>query len=322
MTAEDNTRDNGPETAPKRRLKRKKRMVRLDGRRLAEAAAGLRKTQGETGGKRGTSRLRILIWGVQIAVAFAVLEHFVVRPFLGRGEEKPRTPTVKAVRIREPNFAPLLGEKALSMKGVHEAEKVGLANLVGLASGSLSMQQAQLTSSDDYSLPVEIVNSIGMRLRLVPPGLVILGSPGNEPGRGEVERQHVRVILHPFYLGKYEVTQAQYKQVTGLKPSHFSVDGSERPVEEVTWYDAQRFLKRLCRLEDVPIGTYRLPIETEWEYACRAGTTTAFHFGDDPARLGEYADTAENNYEGTVPVGLRLPNALGLYNMHGNVWEW
>jgi formylglycine-generating enzyme required for sulfatase activity len=93
-------------------------------------------------------------------------------------------------------------------------------------------------------------------------------------------------------------------------------------VEEVTWADAQQFCIKLNALEKLPKNTYRLPTEEEWEYACRAGTTTAYYSGSKPADLDRVAETGDNNYRSTRSVGGRPPNALGLYNMHGNVWEW
>ena len=119
-------------------------------------------------------------------------------------------------------------------------------------------------------------------------------------------------------MGKFEVTQAQWETVMGNNPSWFK--GANRPVEQVSWNDAQAFLKKL----NAASVQFRLPSEAEWEYAARAGTQTAYSFGDDPARLGEYAWYGYENNAGkqTHPVGQKKPNAFGLYDMHGNVWEW
>ena len=126
-------------------------------------------------------------------------------------------------------------------------------------------------------------------------------------------------------MGKFEVTQAQWETVMGNNPSWFK--GANRPVEQVSWNDAQAFLKKLnASIEAHSRASlqFRLPSEAEWEYAARAGTQTAYSFGDDPARLGEYAWYGYENNAGkqTHPVGQKKPNAFGLYDMHGNVWEW
>ena len=123
-------------------------------------------------------------------------------------------------------------------------------------------------------------------------------------------------------MGVHEVTQAQYEQVMGVNPSEYK--GANNPVEMVSWEDAVEFCRRLSELpaEKAAGNVYRLPTEAEWEYACRAGTTTKFSFGDDESDFGEYGWYRENSGRTTHPVGSKLPNAWGLYDMHGNVWEW
>jgi formylglycine-generating enzyme required for sulfatase activity len=216
--------------------------------------------------------------------------------------------------------APILGEDALPLTACSEEPSALLAATTELADGSEAMRSAQAEYARDSRLPVEVVNTIGLRLRLVPPGSCVIGSPEGEPGRGTVETQHVRTVYRPFYLGKFEVTQAEFAKVMGRNPSGFR--GPRRPVEEVTWTDAQQFCIKLNTLENLPKNTYRLPAEEEWEYACRAGTSTAYYSGSKPADLDRVAETGDNNYRSTRNVGGRPPNALGLYNMHGNVWEW
>jgi formylglycine-generating enzyme required for sulfatase activity len=125
-------------------------------------------------------------------------------------------------------------------------------------------------------------------------------------------------ISKPFYLGKYEVTQAQWKEVMGNNPSYFK--GRDNPVVDVSWYDAQEFIKRLNEKEGHT--RYRLPTEAEWEYACRAGTTSEYSFGDDRDSLGRYAWYEDNSEHKIHPVGQKEPNAWCLYDMHGNVLEW
>lgn len=120
-----------------------------------------------------------------------------------------------------------------------------------------------------------------------------------------------------FWMGKYQVTQAQWKAVMGDNPSHFK--GDKLPVEKVSWDEVQEFCKKLSELTG---KEYRLPTEDEWEYACRAGSTGQYCFGDDKKMLGEYAWYDENSEGTTHPVGQKKPNAWGLYDMHGNVLEW
>ena len=159
----------------------------------------------------------------------------------------------------------------------------------------------------------ESTNSVGMTFKLIPAGTFIMGEGG---------QAHEVTLTEPFQMGVHEVTQAQYEQVMGSNPSGFK--GADNPVERVTWDDAVEFCRRLSELpaEKKAGNVYRLPTEAEWEYACRAGTTTKYSFGDDESELGDTAWYAENSGGKTHPVGSKLPNAWGLYDMHGNVYEW
>jgi formylglycine-generating enzyme required for sulfatase activity len=199
-----------------------------------------------------------------------------------------------------------------------------------------------------------ITNTIGMKLKLIPAGEFLMGAPDGEPEAQEDEkpRHHVR-ITRPFYLGVYPVTQAEFREVMGNSPSWFSAGGggrakvsgldtSRHPVECVSWQDAIAFCNKLSEREGLgpcyrPDGGriesgegYRLPTEAEWEYACRAGTTTAFAFGPSlsPAMANFDGSAVYNgsskgaNRKRTTPVGAYAPNRFGLHDMHGNVWEW
>jgi formylglycine-generating enzyme required for sulfatase activity len=140
---------------------------------------------------------------------------------------------------------------------------------------------------------------------------------------GEPNAQREVTISRPFWVGKYEVTQEQYEKIMGKNPSQFK--GKDNPVEKVSWFDAVKFCEELTKKEGkrLPKGyVFRLPTEAEWEYACRAGTDMAYSFGDDVGKLGEYAWFKDNSGEKTQPVGKKKPNPWGLYDMHGNVWEW
>jgi formylglycine-generating enzyme required for sulfatase activity len=166
--------------------------------------------------------------------------------------------------------------------------------------------------------PVEITNSIGMKLKLIPAGEFVMGDPDSGSVLSPPEEpQHEVRITQSFYLGVTEVTQEQYAKVMAKNPSKFKDDSN--PVDTASWTEAVEFCKRLSAQEG---KTYRLPTEAEWEYACRAGTTTAYSFGDDAASLGEYAWYDENSDRRTHSVGEKKPNAWGLYDMHGNVSEW
>jgi formylglycine-generating enzyme required for sulfatase activity len=181
-------------------------------------------------------------------------------------------------------------------------------------------------------------NTLKMKLTLIPPGEFQMGSPADEASRGTDESLHRVKITHPFFLGVYEVTQGEWEGLMGRQPSYFSQggDGKESvsdldttrfPVENVSWEEATEFCRRLSKREGKP---YRLPTEAEWEYACRAGTTTEFHFGR--SLNGNEANVDGNYPYGTITtgkslgrteqVGSYIANAFGLYDMHGNVWEW
>jgi len=183
---------------------------------------------------------------------------------------------------------------------------------IGAIAGSASKEPSQ--SSDTYT------SSIGMEFVKIPAGEFMMGSPSDEEGREDYEGPvHKVMIEESYYLGKFEVTQEQWREVMGNNPSYFT--GDDRPVEKVSWDDVQEFIEKLNEMEGT--NKYRLPSEAEWEYACRAGTTTRYSFGDDISRLKDYAWYDEDvNSGSTHPVGQKKPNPWGLYDMHGNVWEW
>ena len=160
-----------------------------------------------------------------------------------------------------------------------------------------------------------------IKMKLIPAGTFVMGSPDDELGReGDEGPQHQVTITQPFYIGVYEVTQAQWAAVMGTYPSNFGYIPAN-PVERVSWEDCQSFI---AILNTKGIGKFRLPTEAEWEYACRAGSTTRLPWGDDPeySQLGQYAWYRDNSGEKTHPVGQKKSNSWGLYDMNGNVNEW
>jgi len=197
-----------------------------------------------------------------------------------------------------------------------------------------------LEEEERRSFVVELGNGVLLEMVAIPGGTFWMGSADDEGGDDEHPRHQVTVA--PFWMGKFVVTQAQYETVMGKNPSHFQ--GGDRPVEQVSWHDAKEFCDRLSQRTG---KTIRLPSEAEWEYVCRAGSTGAYCFGDDRKQLKNYAwfgdnsgdlaidslqiwQTDQNNYWARIlanncrthPVGEKTPNAWGLYDLHGNVWEW
>jgi formylglycine-generating enzyme required for sulfatase activity/acetyl esterase/lipase len=199
-------------------------------------------------------------------------------------------------------------------------------------------------------VPAEVENSLGMKLRLIPPGKFLMGSPEGEPGRQPHEGpQHEVVLTRPFYMGVHDVTVGQFKEfvreagyrteaetdgrITGrrLADGRWGEDpqaswrnpgfeqNDDHPVVCVSWNDVRAFCYWLGEKEG---KKYTLPTEAQWEYACRAGSPSRFSFGDDEAELGEHAWYGANSEMRTHPVGQKKPNGWGLHDMHGNVWQW
>jgi formylglycine-generating enzyme required for sulfatase activity len=176
----------------------------------------------------------------------------------------------------------------------------------------LDVSQLQRDASSRYGVPLttefDVGRGVTMKMIVIPPGKFMCG---------EGENRHEVTISKPFLMGVTEVTQEQYQAVMGTNPSWFK--GATNPVDGVSWNDATQFCKKLSEKTHQIV---RLPTDAEWEYACRAGAQTAYSFGDDPSELGDYAWTYSNSGGTTHPVGQKKPNAWGLYDMHGNVWEW
>ncbi len=161
-----------------------------------------------------------------------------------------------------------------------------------------------------------VTNSLGMRFALIPPGTFMMGSPESEEGREDNETQHKVTLTKAFLIGIHPVTQAFWQTIMGDNPSRNK--GDELPVESVSWENCQEFLQKLSESDG---HEHRLPSEAEWEYGCRAGTTTLYFFGKTiTAKQANFVGRGGRPGKTTV-VGLYAPNAWGLYDMHGNVWE-
>ena len=184
-----------------------------------------------------------------------------------------------------------------------------------------------------FGLEKTYTNTLGMTFVMIPSGSFIMGSPPEEPFRGNSEIQHRVTISKPFYMQTTEVTVKQWHAIMGHRMLVFRKSMDSMPVTRVSWFDCMKFIRRLNRQGE---GTYRLPTEAEWEYAARAGTTTAFSWGNaidcDKAMYGNnsqkndkcqlYIKSRKLQIDHPAPVKSYPPNPWGLYDMHGNVWEW
>ena len=230
-----------------------------------------------------------------------------------------------------------------------------LTNLTPLSSSPYLVADTNVVTAPRFyrafaqQVPTNVVTT---NMVWIPPGTFVMGSPTNEAERSSEETQHTVTLTHGFYMGKFLVTQGEYLALMGSNPSVFTTRDAignpippdlNRPVEMVSWDEATNYCAYLTQQERaagrVPVGwVYRLPTESEWEYACRAGTTTAFNFGsaihggmanfydyhEYDASIGEIhvANPAVPRLPRTTTVGSYQPNAWGLYDMHGNLWEW
>jgi formylglycine-generating enzyme required for sulfatase activity len=179
-------------------------------------------------------------------------------------------------------------------------------------------KEAQKEVAKSFQKEVEEKEDLGKGIKLdmvlIPAGKFMMGSPESETGRGSNETQHEVTLTKPYYMGKYEVTQEQWEAVMGSNPTPSYHKGANFPVGFVSWENCQEFIKKLNAKTN---GGYRLPTEAEWEYACRGGTTTKYSFGEGITKK-------DADYDGSTPklVGSYKPNAFGLYDMHGLMWEW
>jgi sulfatase modifying factor 1 len=213
-----------------------------------------------------------------------------------------------------------------------DADRQRKADTVAREANRLQQEEAALRKRDQKAAgavsSVDLGGGVKLDLVWVPPGSFMMGSPSSEADRDGGETRHGVTLSKGFWMGKYEVTQGQWQSVMGSNPSRFKAPGLDAPVQMVSWDDCQAFIKKV----NAKVGgdVFRLPTEAEWEYACRAGTTTPFCYGSD-------LDASKANFDGnypygggskgvyretTVRVGSFKPNSWGLYDMHGNVYEW
>ena len=230
---------------------------------------------------------------------------------------------------------PLYDVKVSPGKHRIRVEKMGYrpdTRQIGFRTGRSQLLSVYLV---EKTPPREFTNSLGMVFAFIPYGTFMMGSPPKESGRDDDEDQHRVTLTKGFYMQTTEVTQGQWRSVMGNDPSYFESCGDDCPVEQVSWNDAHDFIRKLDHREGV--DRYRLPTEAEWEYAARAGTHTKHSWGDDidcsKAMYGNDADSSEDccvqyvssrglSPDSTAPVRSYPGSAWGLYDMHGNVWEW
>lgn len=200
------------------------------------------------------------------------------------------------------------------MDAVHRYTQWGIIALLLVGAGC-DTADFEAPSKQPVADSTSFVNSIGLRFARIPAGHFQMGS-----AEGQENERPVRevAINDAFYMSVHEVTQRQWEMLMDENPSRFP--DPFHPVEQVSWEDVQRFLETLNEREEG--ARYRLPTEAEWEYAARAGSRTSYHFGDDRDELGEYAWFIQNAGGHTYPIKRKKPNAFGLHDMHGNVWEW
>jgi formylglycine-generating enzyme required for sulfatase activity len=281
---------------------------------------------------------------------FSIQEYLVAQSVLQQCQEQerlavPAYASEKVIRFVFDGRARLCPQKPLVLRGLNLAkfDLQGMdlkgADLSGADLSGANLSHANLDAANLENAKLVGANLTGVSLTQPVAGLpfaqplndraklqFVWVPPGTFQMGGEREGEVEVTLSRGFWLGKFPVTQEEYQTLIGQNPSHFTNAGLQAPVEQVSWDEATAFCgkltERLKTSQSRGAIQFRLPTEAEWEYACRAGSTGHYCFGDDKSKLGEYAWNAKNSGKKTHPVGQKKSNAWGLYDMHGNVWEW
>ena len=258
----------------------------------------------ETGTKGGDQP--VMKVGVLIVQSLPITCRIEI-PGLEEGSWDKKEDEWKARKARVGNYRGTFRALGKAVEGAFTIDEgVTTRIFVNIMEGTFEVKKRGSLSSVD-------LDGVTMEFILIQPGSFTMGS--NQSNENPAHKVN---LTKPYYLSKYEVTQEQWEKVMGGNPSQFK--DTKNPVENVSWTDCQSFVAKLK--EKVPGRAFRLPTEAEWEYACRAGTTGDYCYGDGEGTLAEYAWYNSNSNSTTHPVGEKKPNAWGLYDMHGNVWEW
>src|SRR5262245_54133152 len=256
----------------------------------------------------------LLLISADLGMLAALLERVVAQENKSRPRRvTPAKPTRRPPAPRKPVAKTTTGRaKNNTGNRASDTPRKPVAKPTARPARQITSNRASDTPRKPVAKPAARRGAPEIEMVLVHGGSFMMGSPDNENGHSDKEKPRHRVTAQAFYIGKYEVTQAQWRAVMGDNPSHFK--GDDLPVENVSWNEAKDFCRRLSEMTG---AKYRLPTEAEWEYACRARTEGPY--AGDLDAIAWYGNILEIK---TRPVGRKQPNAFGIYDMHGNVWEW